>query len=391
MKCPNCGGEVGVQDKFCGSCGFLLQPQNEVLVQNTNGVEKKSKGFFGVIVFLSAVACVMAVAVLFLFFGQGKTLQKESETIQLNPKDSFVETVESPDVTESTEKKAKASIAKETPYWKNYFKVGENNLKKRQQEEMFLLFQKAWTYYGEGEQAHVDISDLDIVSPDDSVKMYAPDKVKVSKQGEVAAIFHIVIVDDSEGSFSAMEYQAEYSMSEDSPYEHFNLLSYKKGKQHTVTSFQKASASSVLKSQGGISYSASNLVDQNSDTAWMEGVSGYGAGSWVKVAASKPYEIYGVAIRNGYNKSDKSYTVNARPKKVKFTFSSKGNFVCTLNDNRLYGEDYTDIILFDEPVQTEYVKMTIQSVYKGNDYYSYDGDDGKACQDMGFDEIFVIH
>ena len=68
-----------------------------------------------------------------------------------------------------------------------------------------------------------------------------------------------------------------------------------------------------------------------------------------------------------------------------------GNFVYTLNDSRMYGEGYTDIILFDEPVQTEYVKMTIQSVYKGNDYYSYDGNDGKACQDMGFDEIFVIH
>lgn len=391
MKCPNCGSEVGEQDKFCGSCGFLLQSQNAVPIQSSEGVEKESKGLFGVIVFLSAVACAMAAAVLFLVFGQGKTLQKESETSQLNPKDSFAKTAESPGVTESTEKKAKASTTKETPYWKNYFKVGENNLTKRQKEEMFLLFRKAWTYYGEGEQVHVDINNLDIVSPDDSVKMYAPDKVKASKQGEIAAIFHIVIVDDSEGSFSTMEYQAEYSMSEDSPYEHFNLLSYKKKKQHTVTSFQKASASSVLKSQGRSSYSASNLVDQSTDTAWMEGVSGYGVGSWIKVAASRPYEVYGVAIRNGYNKSDKSYTVNARPQKVKFTFSGKGNFVYTLNDSRMYGEGYTDIILFDEPIQTEYVKMTIQSVYKGNDYYSYDGNDGKACQDMGFDEIFVIH
>lgn len=333
----------------------------------------------------------MAVVVLFLFFGQEKTLQKESETVQLDTKNSSTEAAETPGVAESTEKKTKDSTTKETPYWKNYFKVGENALTKRQQEEMFLLFRKAWAYYGEGEQVHVDISDLDIVSPDDSVNMYAPDKIKVNKQGKVAAIFHIIIVDDIEGSFSAVDYQAEYSMSEDSPYEHFNLLSYKKGKQHTVTSFRKASASSVLKSQGGNSYSASNLVDQNSDTAWMEGVSGYGAGSWVKVAASKPHKVYGVAIRNGYNKSDKTYTVNARPQKVKFTFSGKRHFVYTLNDNRMYGEGYTDIILFDKPIKTEYVKMTIQNVYKGNDYYSYDGDDGKACRDMGFDEIFVIH
>ena len=119
MKCPNCGSEVGEQDKFCGSCGFLLQSQNAVPIQSSEGVEKESKGLFGVIVFLSAVACAMAAAVLFLVFGQGKTLQKESETSQLNPKDSFAKTAESPGVTESTEKKAKASTTKETPYWKN--------------------------------------------------------------------------------------------------------------------------------------------------------------------------------------------------------------------------------------------------------------------------------
>lgn len=391
MRCPNCGGEVGVQDKFCGRCGVLLQLENTTLVQNDKKLEKKSKGLFGVIVFLGVAACAMTVFVLFLFLGQGKSSKRGSEFVPLNSDAPLETAVESIDVTESPEKEKKTSTAKEVPYWQKYFKAGENILTKRQKEEMFLLFQKAWAYYDGGEQAVVDINDLDIVSPDNSVKMYAPDKIEVNKGGKITAFFHIVVVDDSEGYFSTIEYQAEYSMSEDSPYEHFDLLSYKKGKEHTATSFQKATVSSVLKSQGGISYSASNLVDQNSDTAWMEGVRGYGIGSWIKVAASKSYETYGVAIRNGYNKSDKSYIINARPQKVKFTFSGKGSSVHILNNFRMYGEGYTDIILFDEPVQTKYVKMTIQSIYKGSDYDSYDGDVGKACQDMGFDEFFVIH
>ena len=241
-------------------------------------------------------------------------------------------------------------------------------------------------------QVYVDMDELDVVSPDDSLKKYAPHTVTVDKDGRITALFHIIDINDSEGSFSVLEYFAQYNMSEDSPYEHFNLIYYEKGREHMETSFQKATASSVLKSQEGNSYSPSNLVDQNSDTAWMEGIKGYGIGSWVKVAAASPHEVYGIAIRNGYNKSDKSYTVNAKPKKVKFTFSDKSSVEYTLNDFQVYSEGYSDIILLDEPVRTKYVKMTIQSIYEGENYYSYDGEtDGEACSDMGFDEIFVIH
>lgn len=129
MKCPNCGSEVGMQDKFCGSCGSLLQQQNIDLIQPPDRMEKRSKGLSRVIFFLGAAACVMAVVVLFLFFGQEKTLQKESETVQLNTKNSSTEAAETPGVAESTEKKTKDSTTKETPYWKNYCVVSESQKK----------------------------------------------------------------------------------------------------------------------------------------------------------------------------------------------------------------------------------------------------------------------
>lgn len=51
MKCPNCGSEVGMQDKFCGSCGSLLQLQNVDLIQPSDRMENRSKGLSGVIFF----------------------------------------------------------------------------------------------------------------------------------------------------------------------------------------------------------------------------------------------------------------------------------------------------------------------------------------------------
>lgn len=392
IKCPECGSRVREQDKFCGECGCLLPLQNIVPARQTAAAQKKSKRLLGVTVLLGAAACAMAVAVLLLFFGQGNSSQEGAEAALTDSGNHLAAVPESTEAAGKAGEEKDVSEKREVPYWQKYLKKGENVLTEKQQEEIFLLFRKAWTYYGGIEQVYVDMDELDVVSPDDSLKKYAPHTVTVDKDGRITALFHIIDINDSEGSFSVLEYFAQYNMSEDSPYEHFNLIYYEKGREHMETSFQKATASSVLKSQEGNSYSPSNLVDQNSDTAWMEGIKGYGIGSWVKVAAASPHEVYGIAIRNGYNKSDKSYTVNAKPKKVKFTFSDKSSVEYTLNDFQVYSEGYSDIILLDEPVRTKYVKMTIQSIYEGENYYSYDGEtDGEACSDMGFDEIFLIH
>lgn len=395
MKCPQCNEVVGEQDKFCGKCGYHLQIQKEIMPDTgeTKSLSKKQKRKVVHVVALVAIAvCVLVGVVFVVFFG------KESPTEEVAVATSTSTPTESPDVTEEPEEATSTPAVVETsmPYWQKYLKAGKNTLTERQREDVLLLFQKALGKYGVSwDKVDVDMDEIDTESPEELGKMYMPTEIFVEDDGTFELLIYATY-NYNGGSIYVDEYTLTYSMSENSPYEHFCLESYEMSDEKNTTDYGDATASSVLSSQMSngekISYTASNLVDEDMDTAWVEGVSGYGKGSWIKVSASESHPIYGIAIRNGYNKSEKTYTINARPKKVKFTFAGGKSHTAVLSNERSYDGEYTDVIMFDEPIRSKYVKMTIQSVYEGEDYYSYYGDDdGKKCSDTGFDEIFVIH
>lgn len=104
---------------------------------------------------------------------------------------------------------------------------------------------------------------------------------------------------------------------------------------YTTPGTQTVVASSELNSQGSASYLASNIVDSNHETGWVEGVSGYGVGQWVELRDIYPDgEITALHILNGYVKSDKVWSENARVKRLKVYCDDKPICILELQNSR---------------------------------------------------------
>ena len=125
-------------------------------------------------------------------------------------------------------------------------------------------------------------------------------------------------------------------------------------------------ASSALKSQGSANYKAANIHDFNHETAWVEGVKDYGVGEWIEYQGVSGNEIYGIKILNGYVKSDKAWSENARVKRLKVYCD--GTPVCILElENSRSLQSFNVKNLFDEQgVKT--FKFEILEVYPGTKY-----------------------
>lgn len=127
-------------------------------------------------------------------------------------------------------------------------------------------------------------------------------------------------------------------------------------------------ASSRLKDSAR-TYPADNLFDGNYDNAWSDGIDGEGIGEKIWATwdvDSGAYEVQGIAIRNGYQKTEKIYTKNSRPSYI------------TININGSYFEagllDYREgwqCVLFEEPVVfygRVNMEITIEDVFAGRIY-----------------------
>ena len=173
--------------------------------------------------------------------------------------------------------------------------------------------------------------------------------------------------------------------------------------------FTTAKASSVCGSQrNNVSqnkercyYDAENVVDNDETTAWIEGdKKGYGKGEWISLSGSKSQKICGIAIRNGFTKSDRTMERNAQVKKVTITCSDGSSQVYELQKNTYatgVDEWYSDCVLFDEPIDTKKVTLTIESVYQGKRFYEYWNKGEKyyeqssdKCKDTCISEIKVL-
>ncbi|WP_299818623.1 caspase family protein [uncultured Roseibium sp.] len=122
-------------------------------------------------------------------------------------------------------------------------------------------------------------------------------------------------------------------------------------------------ASSVLDPQYGNRYGPGNLFDGKTSTAWVEGVSGEGAGEKVLVAFDRPRWLQGFEIVNGYAKNRDIFQKNARVRTANVTLSDGTTRILRLSDT-MGAERY----VFDTPVEAAWLEFEIGTVFPGSRY-----------------------
>lgn len=101
------------------------------------------------------------------------------------------------------------------------------------------------------------------------------------------------------------------------------------GAASTVTIY----ASSVLY-ESGQNHSPQVLLDGYVDTAWVEGVSGYGSGEYVRIGFPAGTVVHGMGIVNGYQKSESLFWKNSAPSTL---IVGSGNTLYRVNLTAGYG------------------------------------------------------
>ena len=122
-------------------------------------------------------------------------------------------------------------------------------------------------------------------------------------------------------------------------------------------------SSSLVEQTYGISHTPEKAIDGDLTTGWVEDAPGAGIGETITLFLDSTYTVRGFVIHAGYQKSASLYERNARPAVLKLSFSNGESQSFTLQD--LNGQQR---ILFAQPVETDRVTFTIESVYNGTTY-----------------------
>ncbi len=111
-------------------------------------------------------------------------------------------------------------------------------------------------------------------------------------------------------------------------------------------------------------YAPDWMLDGRADTAWSEGVKGYGEGQTITITLSEPISIDRIRILNGYQRSAPHYKKNSRPKDIYILINNihVTNFQCT-------DDTAEQVILLPKTYKKiTSLKIEIASVYKGRNY-----------------------
>ncbi len=150
-------------------------------------------------------------------------------------------------------------------------------------------------------------------------------------------------------------------------------------------------ASSYLISSDTNDYQPQNAHDLSYNSAWVEGVKGYGVGEYLlyHFSAQSP-RITTITVVNGYVKNETVWKNNSRVKKIKMYIDNKPYAILNLTDQRSeqsfsvppIGNDVEDWDkLENAPDWT--IKFEILDVYKGDKY------DDTVISEIYFDGIDV--
>lgn len=113
-------------------------------------------------------------------------------------------------------------------------------------------------------------------------------------------------------------------------------------------------------------------MDQNPTTAWITEWNPDRGQSYVTMNLPEVTKVYGILLQNGHGKSIDLMKEYARAKEVHLEANGQAIYYQCIDFHELYEWDvdiqYTDLILFQEPVMTDEVTFWIDSIYDGNQY-----------------------
>lgn len=130
--------------------------------------------------------------------------------------------------------------------------------------------------------------------------------------------------------------------------------------QAPIFTYATASGMRGTDTEGG-QYSTDAVLNSDKATKWAPATeSNGGVSEWIQINASELQCVNGIMILNGYHKSDEIWRNNNRVKDCTLSFSDGQSKTVKLDDTM----DLIKIDL-DKPINTTYIRLTINSLYKG--------------------------
>lgn len=123
----------------------------------------------------------------------------------------------------------------------------------------------------------------------------------------------------------------------------------------------KVTASSTLEPK--LSYGVQNLFDGRNDFGWVEGVDGNGINESITIDLNQTQTITGIKIANGFQRSAKHFSGNARVKKMTVSNENGNSVEIFIKDNM-----NEQSIPFSTPLKGKTLKFVITQAYHGTKY-----------------------
>lgn len=409
LVCSYCGSTLKENAKFCTQCG---KPVKASEAEPDKGLKKSQKIWIaaGVLVFF-----IILILVVLAFIWKDRTsgnvdntMTEEKSTIEQTTQQETVTTegVEMSTIEPSTSEATEASttetvdeevrvIDEEGSYrsdkwcggYKMYVPDGfvldreEDNLTgfADDNEGTYLIWgackadstsEEGLGYYANGK----DFFD-NYVTGDVSYSRVEDDYCCYSYADENGMIYYHAYHFDKKMMYGfELHYDEAYKEDYDSVVE--ELSSYVIGNKGRRKKIKSVDTTSVLQSQEGKTYSGSNLVDGNVETAWAEGVAGVGIGESITLHLKKATEIHEIDLLNGYFASADLYDKNGKVSRVRVDLGNgqvkeENLFVYVVGDvieQDLAMQMYSGSIEWKEPVTTDTITITILDAETGDEH-----------------------
>jgi hypothetical protein len=192
----------------------------------------------------------------------------------------------------------------------------------------------------------------------DSIQHTEKDQICVSGKGYIGEDF---------GNHDLVKLEAYLTKEPESIFAGYRLQ-YMKVVPATYIKPDTVKASSCLEESSVADYIPENVLDDDLSTAWVEGAVGYGIGETITFTWEEEQTLIGIAITNGYCKSEDTYLNNGRMTEFYITFSDGTGRSLAIEDEVKSRGDVSEFYFLDGEVRTDTVCIAILGVTEGYKY-----------------------